>query len=285
LAYYNNGIMKFKIHGSFYLTSVLDATQGAILGNGGDLTTVKDALRLNPISEWKAEANLGASDEGTMYYDSDDDKVLVCSNIGGTFAWEEVAYMSDLVCPQLYVYGADYPTTRVLWHKTDLLAGCIGQENEDVEEVEVSGAGFCKYAFVIAEKQDETAYFKDIRLKVGGVTLRPCRVVGGRREGGYLVLEKGNRCLVEFPKEQVANADSVTLQVTGYYEIGKNASGLHKALNRIAKKMSVENRILRASVKNDDKAKKGEIYWTSDGELHAKRLDGKVFKINILPVE
>ncbi|MCD6386638.1 hypothetical protein J7M23_12805, partial [Candidatus Sumerlaeota bacterium] len=133
----------------------------------------------------------------------------------------------------------------------------------------------------IAEKQDETAYFKDIRLKVGDSRLRPCRIVGGRREGGYLVLRKGERCEIVFPEENIQDADLVVLQVTGYYEVGKNASGLHKALKRIAKKMSVESRMLRASVKGDEKAKKGEIYWTPDGELHAKRWDGKVFKINV----
>jgi len=266
---------------SLKMAGNLTVNKSSTLGNGGDLTTVKDALKLNPISNWKNAEDLEATDEGTMYYDSDDDKVFVCSDIGGTFAWEGVAYMSDLPCPQLYVYGANYPTTRVLWHRSGLLAGCIGQENEDVDEVEVSGAGFCKYAFVIAEKQDATAYFKDIALKVGDARLRPCRVVGGKREGNYLVLRKGEKCEIVFPQEKIQDADSVMLQVTGYYEIGKNANGLHKALRRMAKKMSVMSRMLRPDTKDDNEAVNGEIYWTPEGELHAKRRDGKVFRINL----
>lgn len=275
LRYYVNNLPKVAIGNSFEIYTNLLLTRSAILGDGQDLVTIKDALRLNPVDNWNR------TEESTMYYDNNENKILVCSDIGGTMGWESVVFMSDGGSPQLYVYGIDYPTTRTLWHRSNLLTWCIGKENEDMDKVKISDDRFSKYAFVITNPQGEAVYINDVSLRAGDTRLTPVRIEGGKKENGYLLLRKGERFEVIFPEEEIRNVDSVTLEITGYYEIGENASGLHKALKKLSKKMSLRNRVQTISMKDDNKAENGEIYWTPDGELHTKRKDGKIFRIKL----
>lgn len=268
----------FDMYGSARISS--NCSVGALLpysgsslaiGDGDDLVTVKDALRLYPVSSWSG------TDRGTLYYNDGADDVYLYDGV----AWYYLQ-KTAVPCPELLVFGTDYPTTKTLWYKASLLTGCIGKENEDKDEVVIDGREFCNWAFTIYEPKD-TTYLKSVGLKVGDSILQPCRVVGGKRQGEYLVLEVGDKCVIEFDKEQISGK-KVVLEVEGYYEIGEDATGLQKALKRLAKRskrVARQEDVVKARTVGDEMAERGEIYWTPEGELHAKRGDGKVFRIRL----